>query len=70
MKRIKMQGTVSAMFLVLTALTAIVPDWLEAFGFDPDRHSGGAEWLLVAALGALGVSLSYSTVRRFRTART
>jgi hypothetical protein len=32
-------------------LTPLVPAWIETLtGWDPDRHSGRAEWLVAAAL--------------------
>ncbi len=38
---------------LLAILTLIVEDWIEVlFGVDPDAHSGTAEWLVVALLGA------------------
>jgi hypothetical protein len=43
---------------LLAILTLIVEDWIEVlFGVDPDAHSGAAEWLVVALLGA-GVVIS------------
>jgi hypothetical protein len=44
---------------LLAVLTTIWHDWLEAFGFDPDHHSGAAEWLIV---GLLSVCFVASTV--------
>jgi hypothetical protein len=32
-------------------LTIFWPDWIEALtGYDPDRHDGSVEWLIVIAL--------------------
>ena len=38
-------------------VTLMRPDWLEAFGWDPDRHSGAVEWLIVAGLVVVTVAL-------------
>jgi hypothetical protein len=48
-------ATVCAFLLILTVL---VKDWIELiFGFDPDEHSGSAEWLFVAAFATALVTL-------------
>ena len=42
---------------IAAALTAAVPDWFEVlFGFEPDKGSGEAEWLLVAVLAIVAVA--------------
>jgi hypothetical protein len=41
-------------FLCVTTL--LRPDWIEAFGFDPDQHSGSIEWLI--AMASLVVTLA------------
>jgi hypothetical protein len=64
-------GALTALFLA--TLTLVVPDWLEAFGPDPDGHSGAAEWLIAlafAALGAILALLAYRDRRRVRAARS
>jgi hypothetical protein len=38
---------------VLAVLTLFVRDWIEITGFDPDRHSGAAEWWVVGFLAVL-----------------
>ena len=36
---------------VLSVVTPIWPDWIEAIsGWDPDHHDGSAEWMIVTAL--------------------
>jgi hypothetical protein len=35
---------------LLGLLTLVWPDWLEAFGIEPDNHDGSAEWLIVVGL--------------------
>ena len=42
----------------LGVLTLFWRDWIEAiFGVDPDHHSGSFEWLIVAGLLIIAVSL-------------
>lgn len=59
MGRTRSRPWVSTATAVLTGLlavfTAIVPDWLELAGFDPDQRSGALEWCLVAVLAAVAV---------------
>jgi len=57
-------GLTGALFV----LTLFWHDWLEAFGFDPDNHSGTVEWLIVAALCVLCVLLSFSARLEWRRA--
>ena len=41
------------------AITAIMPDWIEAvFHVDPDGGSGSLEWLIVLALALATVTLT------------
>jgi hypothetical protein len=49
--RWKVEAFLAASFAVGTIITAIVPRWIEALGFEPDRGDGGAEWTIVAVLG-------------------
>ena len=40
----------------LGLLTLVWKDWIEGvFGWDPDRHNGSFEWMIVIALLALAV---------------
>jgi hypothetical protein len=50
----------------LAALTAILPDWIEAaFDVDPDAGNGSFEWLIVAALAAIAIaSATYARSER------
>ena len=41
---LRIQVVAAVIFAVLTSLTLLVPDWLEAFGFEPDHGNGDAEW--------------------------
>jgi len=56
--------------LFLATLTLVVPDWLEeAFGVDPDAHSGAAEWLIALAFAALSAVLALLARRDWRRLR-
>lgn len=69
-------GRVRARFWIETALAALTGalvvltlfwhDWLEALGFDPDNHSGAAEWLIVGALFVLFVAFAVSARLEWR----
>ena len=51
-----------------TVLTVLRPDWIEIlFGFDPDHHSGSAEWLIVGIL--MAVATVAFTIARFEWRR-
>jgi hypothetical protein len=39
----------------LAVLTVFWHDWIEVTGWDPDRHSGAVEWVIVAVLAAVAV---------------
>ena len=56
----------------LAILTTLWPDWIEAFGIEPDGGSGTAELLIVIALFALTVvfgGLGYRKQRPIRAQR-
>lgn len=51
----------------LTALTVIVPDWIEtAFGFDPDAGSGAQEWGITLAFAGATIALFALSARTRR----
>jgi hypothetical protein len=39
----------------LFLLTLLWHDWIEAFGFDPDHHSGLLEWSIVVTFLAMAM---------------
>ena len=53
----------------LAVLTAVWPDWIEAVsGFQPDKHDGSFEWMLVAGCGLAAVVLANLARREWRGA--
>jgi hypothetical protein len=56
-RRFWAQVFVGGITAIMYVLTPFRPDWIEAIsGFDPDQHSGLAEW--VATVGLLVVTLA------------
>lgn len=54
---------------ILGIMTCIWPDWLELLtGWDPDKHSGLAEWTIVAALFVTSATMSVAAVHEWRRA--
>jgi DMSO/TMAO reductase YedYZ heme-binding membrane subunit len=50
-KRFWVEATLAGASGIAFVLTFVWKDWIEAiFGVDPDRHSGGVEWAIVAVL--------------------
>jgi hypothetical protein len=43
-------------------------DWLEVTGWDPDRHSGSAEWAIAAVLLLVALVLGALARRDYRPA--
>ena len=54
---------------LLAVLTAVWPDWVEAVsGFQPDKHDGSFEWMLVVGSGLATVVLANLARREWRGA--
>lgn len=54
----------------LAVLTLIWRDWIEALtGFDPDRHSGSFEWIIVVGFVLAGVLVSFAARAEWRAIR-
>ena len=54
---------------VLAVLTAGWPDWIEAVtGFQPDKHNGSFEWMLVVGCCVATVLLANLARREWREA--
>jgi hypothetical protein len=56
MIRMIVEYVLAGVFVVLTILTLVMPQWIEAiFRIDPDRGSGALEWAIVAVFGVLAL---------------
>lgn len=53
---------------LLAVLTIFVPDWIEFTGWDPDHHSGAAEWWLVVVLAIIAVASAVAARLEWRHA--
>lgn len=67
-RRFWLESTLTAVTGVLTVLTLLWPQWLEALGFDPDGGDGSAEWLIVGVL--LVATLALAVTARWEWRRT
>jgi hypothetical protein len=70
--RFRIEAGLSTSSFALLVLTIIWHDWIETlFGVDPDRHNGLVEWLIVAALALVTITIAVLAridLRRLRTA--
>ena len=68
--RFWVETVLGSMTLAFLVLTLAWKDWIEIiFGVDPDHHSGGVEWAIVAACAVVTVacgSLAGSEIHRAR----
>jgi hypothetical protein len=67
-KRFYMEAALAAATFVLTVVTLINQEWIEAvFGVDPDHGNGSLEWIMVGVLAVATVVfglLAFSERRR------
>lgn len=68
--RWKIEGVLGALFGLLALLTAVIPDWFEALGFEPDGANGQAERGIVLVFGAAAAVALILSVRDYRAAAT
>lgn len=47
----KIEAVLAALFAIGAITTAVFPQWIEAFGIEPDGGDGSTEWAIVIALG-------------------
>jgi hypothetical protein len=63
MLRIRVEAAIAVFAGTVGIVTVFWHDWIEALtGWDPDRHNGSFEWLIVAVL--LAVAVAMGTVSR------
>jgi hypothetical protein len=48
--RFRLEVGVALLATCLAIVTLFWRDWIEAFGIDPDNHSGSLEWVIVIGL--------------------
>ena len=64
------EGAVALVTGVLAIVTLFWRDWIEALtGYDPDHHSGSAEWLIIAGLALVCVIASLTARVEWHRAR-
>ena len=54
-RRFRIEISLGTLALALFVLTLFWPDWIEAFGVDPDQGSGALEYGVGVALGLVAV---------------
>ena len=67
-RRFWAESVLSAVTGFLFLLTIVGPEWLEAFGWDPDHGNGTVEWAIVAGLLAVCVVTAASARVEWRRA--
>ena len=65
-RRFWIETTLAALTGSLFVLTLLRRDWIEAFGIEPDNHSGLVEWLIVGVLAVCCASLSIAARAEWR----
>ena len=58
----------TVVFAALAILTAVVPDWLELFGLEPDGGNGTVELALVVGFGLAALACGATTGLTWRRA--
>jgi hypothetical protein len=70
-KRFRTRFYAESVLAVLTGglalLTVFWHDWIEALtGVDPDHHNGSVEWLIIAVLALVSITLVHTAGREWR----
>jgi hypothetical protein len=63
------QVACGVLFGIAFVAALVDPEWIEAFGVEPDGGSGALEWGIAVALGLLCVACSLAGARTWRRAR-
>jgi hypothetical protein len=65
-RRSLMETTLALAAGLFAVLAAIWPDWIEAFGIDPDHGDGSLEWTIPIVLAAAALVLGFVARRHWR----
>jgi polyferredoxin len=66
-RRLWLKTFIGAVTGVLSVVTPIWPDWIEAVsGWDPDQHDGSAEWMIVTVLLIVTVTMLAMVAREWQ----
>ena len=64
--RVGLETAIALLAGVLGVVTIFWHDWIEGVtGWDPDQHSGSAEWLIVAGLLIVAVAMGTAARRHW-----
>ena len=63
--RWKFEAVLAALFAIATVLTIIEPEWIEAFGLDPDGGDGSVERAIVIGLGIAALAVAVLSRRHY-----
>ena len=61
--RWKFEAVLAALFAIAAVLTIIEPEWIEAFGLEPDAGDGSVERAIVIGLGIAALSRRHYLAR-------
>ena len=71
MVRMRLEMAVASCAGILGILTIFWHDWIEALtGWDPDRHNGSAEWLVIVGLLAIAITMGLIARHHWRLLTT
>ncbi|HVU79026.1 MAG TPA: hypothetical protein VHC67_15730 [Gaiellaceae bacterium] len=65
-RRFKIETALAAASGLLGVVTLFWHDWLEVTGWDPDHHSGSAEWVVAVVLLLVALTLGALARREYR----
>jgi uncharacterized membrane protein YphA (DoxX/SURF4 family) len=67
--RFRIEVCLALIATCLAVITMFWHDWLEAFGFDPDNHSGSFEWTIIVGLFVLASVFATAAGIEWRVSR-
>jgi hypothetical protein len=69
MLRSRIEAALAKLFVLLTVLTLVWPDWIDKFtGYRPDAGNGDAEWGIIILFAVLALIASLMARRDYRLA--